>query len=197
MEPLISSDDVEARLGRAIASDEEDRVVALIADVSASIRTYTGQSFSLLETAELVKVRRTGSALLSQRPVVSITSVKDHNDNDVSYQWFESDDRIHIGLRPLDDFTWVPYSTPLRKVLVTYEHGDETVPDVIIGIAAAIVCRTLGHASTDAGVVEEQIDGYRYRLASASGAGAYGLLADEKVALDGYRRVLGGFKVAI
>lgn len=193
---LFTDSDLAARLGRDLTSAEEERTAAIAEDVSASIAIYTGQTFELAETTELVKIRRSGVAILSQRPVVSVTSVLDHNDGDVAYTWLEGDDRIHLSPQVPNDFLWVPYTTPLRKVRVTYEHGYETVPAAIVGVAAGIALRTLGQNPTEGGTVEEQIDGYRYRLGSASGAGAYGLLPDEKGILDAFRRPLGGFRVA-
>ncbi len=197
MANLLTDGDLEARLGRDLTDEEAERSPAIAEDVSASIRAYTGQTFDLEETTELVKIRRTGVAILTQRPVVSITEVKDHNDNDVTYTWITSDDRVHLSPQVPDTFSFVPYSTPLSKVLVTYEHGYETIPAAVVGVACSVALRALGQAPTDGGMVEEQIDSYRYRLGSAAGSGGFGLLPDEKATLEPYRRTLGGFRVAV
>jgi hypothetical protein len=197
MADLLTDGDLEARLGRDLTATEAERAPAVIADVSASIRLYTGQTFELTETTELVKIRRTGVAILSQRPVVSITEVKDHNDNDVTHTWIEGDDRVHLSPQVPDDFAWVPYRNPLSKVRVTYEHGYEEIPPAVVGVACSIALRALGQTPTDGGTVEEQIDDYRYRLGSAAGAGGFGLLPDERATLEPYRRPLGGFRVAV
>lgn len=196
MADLLGDGDLEARLGRDLTTAEAERSPAICADVSASIRLYTGQTFELTETTELVKIRRSGVAILSQRPVVSIESVVDHNDNDMTYTWIEGDDRIHLSPQVPDTFSWVPYRTPLSKVRVSYEHGYEEIPDAVVGVACSIALRALGQQPTDGGTVEEQIDDYRYRLGSAAGAGGFGLLPDERAALEPYRRSLGGFRVA-
>lgn len=196
MADLTTDGDLEARLGRDLTDDEAERTPAIHADVAASIRFYTGQTFDLEETTELVKIRRTGAAILSQRPVVEVSAVVDHNANDVTFTWLEGDDRVHLSPQVPDTFSWVPYRTPLRKVRVTYEHGYETIPPAVVGVACSIALRALGQTPTDGGTVEEQIDGYRYRLGSAAGAGGFGLLPDERSALEPYRRTIGGFRVA-
>lgn len=196
MADLISDGDLEARLGRDLTDAEAERSPAVCADVSASIRLYTGQSFELVETTEVVKIRRSGVAILSQRPVTEVSTVVDHNDNELTFSWLEGDDRIHLSPQVPDSFSWVPYTTPLNKVRVTYEHGYETIPSAVVGVACSVALRALGQTPTDGGTVEEQVDGYRYRLGSAAGAGGFGLLPDERSALEPYRRTIGGFRVA-
>jgi hypothetical protein len=196
MADLATSDDLEVRLGRSLTNVESERAEGILADVSAAIRAYTGQTFEVVETTEVVKIRSSGVAILSQRPVLEVSTVADHNENDVTFSWLEGDDRIHLSPQVPDTFSFVPYRTPLRKVRVTYEHGYETVPPVVVGVACSIALRALGQTPTDGGTVEEQIDDYRYRLGSAAGAGGFGLLPDERAALDPFRRTLGGFRVA-
>lgn len=188
---LATLSDLEARLGRDLTHAETTRAEALLEDVSASVVLYTGQTFALTETTIRLKVGTSGVVRLPQRPVVAVDEVKDLNDNDVDFFW-DTRDRIEVRRQVFDSWSMEPYRFGLRYVDVTYEHGYEDTPPAIVGLICAIVLRTLGQDPTEGGTVSETIDNYSYRLSSASGAGAYGLLSDEKSTLDHYRRNAGG-----
>ena len=186
---LATTDDLEQRLGRDLTDSELIRATALLDDVSASVCGYTGQSFAAATTTARFKIRN-GIVRLSQRPVLAVTAVKDTNGNDAAYEW-DTFDRLDVRTQVFDSWSMEPYRTALRYVDVTYEHGYGDVPPDILGLVCSITLRALGQDPTEGGVVSEQIDGYSYRLGSASGAGAYGLLPDERECLDRYKR-LGG-----
>lgn len=191
---LATVDDLEGRLGRDLTGDELVRATAILDDVSASVILYAGQTFTTDETTQRFKIRN-GVVRLSQRPVVGVSAVVDLNENDVAYEWDQAD-RLDVTTQVFDSWSMEPYRNGLKYVDVTYEHGYEIVPQVIVGVVSNIALRTLGQTPTESGVVSEEIDGYAYRLGSAAGSGGFGMLPDEKATLDRYRRQLGNIRVA-
>lgn len=194
---LATTDDLEVRLGRALTGAEVDRAEALLAGASARVQTYTGQTFELVEgdTAQ-VKVRN-GYVRLPQRPVVSVASVETLEGNTLLYTWL-NDDRIRVGVDSVD-YSWVfePWVTGLREVTVTYTHGYETIPADVVDVVCQMVGRALTRTPDQTGLVQESIAGYSYSVGGATAAGSMGMLADEKAALDVYRRQLGSIRVAL
>lgn len=187
-EPLATSDDVVERLGRALTSSESAKIDAILVDVSAAIRAYTGQSFTLEETTELCKIRN-GGVRLSQRPVVDVSAVDDGNGNSLSFEWLEGDGRVSLtnsGYLNEWELNIAP-GTRVGKASVTYEHGYDTMPNDIIGLACHLTSRALGTPSTQSGITQESITNYSYTIGSAAGAGPFGLLPEEKRTLDRYR----------
>ena len=75
MVSLATSADLEARLGRDLTDAEATRVDALLADASAMIRAYTGQTFALVEDDEVTLRGSGGTIRLPQRPVTAVASV--------------------------------------------------------------------------------------------------------------------------
>src|SRR5689334_10292990 len=129
MANLASSADVADRLGRTLESGEAARIEALLADASAAVRVYTGQSFTLEERTVRVRAR-TNVVRLTERPVTEVASVTDIDGNDVSYRWDGLDE---VYLWPLAsvrfDLDW-PTCWPV-VVDVTYTAGPECVPAAI------------------------------------------------------------------
>jgi hypothetical protein len=193
-DPLATLEDVEARLGRPVTSEELTRIDAVLADVSARVRSYTGQQISLDTTTQRVPVR-SGAARLPQRPVVDVDAVADHHGNAIPFDW-DGGDRVLLGLGILhSQFDWEPWRSPLRAVQVTYTHGHDPVPDAIVGVVASIAARTVVRSPADAGVVQESIDGYSYTVGQVGAAGGFGLFPDERQILDRFRRSGGTIRV--
>ena len=184
---LATADDIEDRLGRDLTSDELGRIEGILTDVSASVRLFTGQMFEVADFTMRVRVKR-GFVRLSQRPVNSVDTVQDRWGNDVDFEW-DGLDRVYVDCA-------FPGRAPVQVVDVTYNAGPESVPLAIVGIVCGIALRGLGRTPTDGAVVSEQVDGYAYRLDSASGAGSYGLLSDEYRTLNSFRRVGGSIRVS-
>lgn len=192
MTTLATADDVEARLGRSLTTAEEERVDALLADASASIRSYTGQQFTQATTTDRFRVRR-GSVTLPQRPVASIDSVTDVRTSTSVYHRWDGIDRIVFSVSALDEFEWEPFRVGNGPpvVEIEYTHGYETIPDEIIGVVCSVVTRSLGRRPEDSAVSQESIAGYSYSIGSAGAAGGFGLLPDERAVLDRYKRSSG------
>lgn len=189
-DPLASIDDVQERLGVTFTGADADRVEALIRDASAKVRNYTGQTFTLEETTDRLKARN-GRLTLPQRPVVEVATVQDTNAVDVDYTLTNDILWLNTTWSGLAPFDWEPRTTPLGYVDVTYTHGYETIPDDILAVVCQIVGRAYGVNSQTAGLTGETIAGYSYTMGSVGGAGAVGLLPEERAVLDAYRRIGG------
>lgn len=186
-ESLATSDDVTDRLGPDLSPDA-DQLDALILDASSSVIAYTGQTFTLIETTDLLPIRNR-AVRLPLRPVTAVDTVEDGNGNSLSFSWIVGDSTISfVGSGYINEFELnVLPGTRVGKALVTYTHGYETIPDDVIGVVCQIVGRALGIPSTEAGLVAQAIDGYSETRGSAAGAGPFGMLPDEKRILDRYR----------
>lgn len=175
-EPLVTIDDIAARLGRDLTDSEEIRAEALVVDVSAAVRAYTGQTFSAEETTRRLHTRA-GIVRLPERPVNSVTAVADLDGNDIEFTWY-SGDTLTIAASPTSG--WVD---------VTYSHGWEELPADIVAVVCQIVGRALGTPADEGAYQQESIGNYSYTIGPAAAAGATGMLNDERAVLDRYRRV--------
>lgn len=188
--PLMTAEDVEARLGRPLTPAEAARIDALLADASSAIRSYTRQTISAVaDDAVRLQVRRT-HVRLPQRPVTALDAVSDPNGNPCLYRW-NGFDIIHVAGNVIDTFAWVPWVTGMPYVDVVYDHGYDPIPDDIVGVGCSMVSRALGRDPIDAGITSETIAGYSYSIGSAAAAGGFGMLPTEREVLDAYRRVGG------
>ncbi len=182
--PLATVADVEARLGRTLTDDEEDQMEALLADVSAAVRAYTGQEITAATASDIRLKVRGRTVRLPQRPVTAVDSVDNVSGDAVTFTWYAGD-TLNVDYAPAEG--WVD---------VTYDHGFEDVPPDIIAVVCNIAMRAFGTPSEQTGMQSESIGTYSYTIGGAAAAGTLGMLADEKAVLDGYRRVLGTAWVA-
>lgn len=186
MSDLATTDDLEARLGRDLTTAEAARAAGVLADVSASIRSYCGQLFDEAESTQRLRVRR-GRVRLPQRPVTEVESVVDKAAVAVPFTW-DGLDVVLIGAMVADTWAVEPWRTGLSVVDVTYTHGYATIPADLVGVACSVALRALGQSPTMGGITTESIEGYSYSLGPAGAAGSFGLLNDERAALDRYKR---------
>ena len=187
LDPLATLDDLEERItADALSSTEVTRAEALLRDASATVRLEAGQEFTA-GTSTLVRLRlRNGIVRLPQRPVTAVTAVHDDYGNAVTYRWL-GDDRLALSAVALNEFELAPYRTPLGEVLVSYAHGGD-VPDLVVAITCNVVLRALGRDPRDGAIIQETVAGYTYQTGAVGGAGPVGLLAEEKLRLEAYRR---------
>jgi len=191
-EPLATDNDVAGRLGRDLTSDELARIDTLLADVSAAVRAYAGQTFTQEQTTDLVTIRNR-AVRLPQQPITDVASAVDQFGNNVPFIWITGDTMIALA-----SSTWVnafelnlyPW-TRLSKVRVTYTHGYETVPDDVVAVVCSVIGRALGVSPTQGGITSESITNYSYTIGSAAAQGPFGLMAEEKSVLDRYRTLAG------
>jgi hypothetical protein len=183
--PLATQADVEARLGRTLtAGAETTKVAALLADASAAIRSYTGQTITAVAGDVLtVDAPYTGELTLPERPVTAVTSITLDGVALTGWSW----DSGHSVALPGGWSTQSSVTYPGRGVLrITYSHGYGSVPADVVAVCASMVLRAM---QTTAGVRSETLGDYSVTYAGDGSPGAVGFTADERMLLNRYRRL--------
>jgi hypothetical protein len=191
MVDLATQDDLKGRLGRDLTAEEEARASALLSDASALVRDFTRQEFTAV-VADVIILRPVGSLLrLPQRPVTAVTTVEavapdGTSTAEMSFWSWDGRDKIDLTYATYSaDFTdpaWRDRRQP-DTYQVTYDHGDDTIPHIVMATVCAMVLRTLLSPSMTTGMVAERIGAYNYQLqqgAGAAGATVVMTAADEK-----------------
>jgi hypothetical protein len=193
LEPLASPTDVEARVGRSFTTDERAQVARLLLDASAKFRQRSTQRFT--PGTSTVKLKVNGCrARLPQRPVTAVTSVVNLAGLTVPFTWLAGTDELLLAdlSSSLYSFEYVPFRVAPSAIVVEYDHGSEEVPDAVVGVVCQLAARAFGRSAEQAGITQENIDGYSYSTLGAAGAaaasGAFGMLASELEVADAYRR---------
>lgn len=176
-------------------ASDTDRATAILDDVSAAVRAYTGQTITEATTADTLRIIH-GRITLPQRPATAITSVTDIDGNAITYEW-DGLQRIDVpsGERSERAFAWAPGSNATTAI-VTYTHGyaaDDDVLDAVAGLVAQIAARAYGTAPEGVGKTQETIGGYSYTIGGAAASGAYGITPQERAML---RKLVGGSRPA-
>jgi hypothetical protein len=186
MADLATTADVEARLGRPLTDEEAARVPALLADASALVREFSGQTLSAV-AGDTIILRPVGSLLrLPQRPVTAVTSVSavgpDGSTVGALSGWvWDGRDKIDLScVSPAGSWP-LSWSGPLPDTYqVIYDHGYNPVPHIVMSTVCAMVLRTLLSPSMTPGMVAERIGSYNYQLQQGSGAtGATVVMTDD------------------
>lgn len=188
MADLATVEDLEARLGRTLTVDEAARAPALLADASARVREFTGQTLSAV-AGDVIILRPVGSLLrLPQRPVTAVTSVEavapDGTSTTAMSGWsWDGRDKVDLTYA-----TWsADFSTPAWRdraapdtYKVVYDHGYNPVPHIVMSTVCGMVLRTLLSPSMTPGMVAERIGSYNYQLQQGAGAtGATVVMTEE------------------
>lgn len=205
MPALASATDLEVRLGRELTEPETLRVDALLDDASAAVRSYTRQTFDLVEDDEVVLRAQGGVVCLPQRPVVTVTSVAVIGGSEalpgftiVDYL-FDGVDTIRIGEGAAvinmpeawyDDEDGYP-----GTYRIAYTHGYETVPADVVRVVCGMVLRTLTAPTMAGGVTSETVGPYSYRMDTPGTGLSVALTAADRTELSAYRRTVGQIQV--
>lgn len=209
MATLADVADVEKRLGRKITTSSEiEQVGALLVDASAKVRSYTRQTFDLVEDDEVI-LRPVGTMLrLPQRPVTAVSAVAaigwdGTTDTELAlngYGW-DGADLVDIGGVGSYDLTFPEWwnDTGASSYRVTYSHGYAETPEDVVAVVCAMVIRVVNSPSPVEGMVTERIGQYSYGLQQGTGAaGAAVRLTDaDKEDLKDYRRSSGTIAVHV
>lgn len=198
MAPLVTVEDIEARLGRELTEAEEARIDALLADASALVRAYTRQDFDFVEDDVLI-TRPVGVELrLPKTPVTEVSSVVGLGGNaqqTVTLAGWQFDGIDIVDLTGTDGQVlnlpeWWHEGWGTNTYRVTYSHGYLTVPEDVLAVLCAMVLRVLLSPSLISGMVGENIGKYSYQLQQSTGAAGASvvLLPEHKAVLDAYRR---------
>ncbi len=125
---LATIADVEARLGRELTAGEESQATAWLNDASAMFVQRAIQKFEVSESTVRL-FPRDGIVRLVQRPVIEVTSVTDIDGTEIDFTYDGHQSIYELG-------TYSP-------VIVTYDHGSDTIPDDVVAVVAGMVVRTL------------------------------------------------------
>lgn len=172
MDPLATIDDVEARLGRTITDDEALRVDALLADASAAVRGWTGQTFTREEqTATFWHKDGCDEFTLAGKDVSTVSAV-------------DADDAT-VEVEQVTANRWKASWT--GALTVTFTAGWDPIPDDIIAVVAQVVCRALGVQADATGITQETTGPFSVSYGAAGASGALGFMASEQQVLNRYR----------
>jgi len=125
---LATIADVEARLGRELTTSEDSQATAWLTDASAMFVQRAIQKFEVSESTVRL-FPRDGIVRLVQRPVIEVTSVTDIDGSEIDFTYDGHQSIYELG-------TYSP-------VIVTYDHGSDTIPEDVVAVVAGMVVRTL------------------------------------------------------
>ena len=194
MAALATPADIEARLGRTLTDEETARVDALLSDISAYARGYTGQDFALQTTTVILPITD-GDIFLPQRPVVAVSSVKTLDEDGLpgpSTPWeFDGVGTLCVGTSSwvINGPAWWADQQCFTTAEVTYQHGyAETPDDVLAAVCGAVIRNITSPNPMVSGINRETIGEYSYGLAAGTVSGPSVYLSDrDKRILDRYR----------
>lgn len=206
MTALATLSDFTARYEGTVTSPEEPRVLALLDDASATVRDHVGQVFSVV-TDDVVTLRGNGERYvrLPQRPVtgVSLVQLNGRTLQDVHWDGIDSlwrpggwgpyrrlenglgydggdllNDGVEAGASDL-------YADLPAAITVTYTHGYETIPGLVVKIVCALARREFVNPD---GLRQERIGDYSYRTDGPADGSSMYLTESEVKSLERYKR---------
>lgn len=179
LDPLATTADLAARLGRALTAEETTRATPLLRDASAVARREAGRPFTAA-AGDTARVRVRGLKLrLPKVPVTAVDTIADVDGNPLDFT-YDAGDVVTLSAIPLRG--WVD---------VTYDHGYAEIPDDVVGAVCSAVLRTLGVSPMETGYQSETVEGYAYTVGAAAASGAVGFLDAELAVFRAYKRVGG------
>lgn len=187
LDDLARVEDLEERLGRQLEADEHPRAAALLRDASAAVRLETGQQFT--RSTSTVRLRaRQRIITLAQRPVVEIISVTRFSDDAaVDFTW-DGLQSVCLEGGLLDLGSFERDAAPALVLDISYDHGYDDMPDMVVAITADAALRAFGSPIEDAGVSSESLGSYSesrsVTLATVTAQGAVALLDSERLMLQ-------------
>jgi hypothetical protein len=203
--PLATSDDIVARLGRALTQVEEARIDALLADGSALVRRYCRQDFLKETGLTETFVADAGEIRLSNRPVNAVNSVTWISGNPallgnfaISWYIFDGIDKITIpspyesGIINLP-YMWYMTAWYSDSYAVQYDYGYANPPNEAVAVLCTAIISELATPTMSATLQSESIGAYSYSMRRTSGAGLNAALMDAGMAtaLKDFRRPAG------
>ncbi|MFF1633969.1 hypothetical protein [Leifsonia sp. NPDC058248] len=216
--PLAAPSDVGVLLGRDLSAAEEATALALLVSASAKARNYMRQDITAVADDVITLAGNWGPRIvLPQRPVTAVTSVTVNGTllKPDAYHWdrFGNVDVLSGAAMP-DSSTgstgkmsnlWGPagsthmtyssgpsWSGPASAVVITYDHGFDTVPAEIADEVAGMVAAQM---SVPIGVMNEQIGGYKVAYVRSPG-GSMTVTEAAKDVFNRYRKRVASTSVA-
>lgn len=190
---LASVPEFATYLQRDLTAEESATAELLLDLASAAIRSYTGQTISLVEDDTVTLKVRACAIRLPQRPVIDVTAVVS-GETAVLHTWTAGPQIWLAGSLPVANLA-ADYRAP-SYVQVTYSHGYAAIPGDIKAVVLQVAGRAMGTTADHTGVQSENIGGYAYSVGGAAASGAVGLLAGERAVLDRYKMPAGPISMA-
>ena len=170
---LATIADVEARLGRSLTAAEQSKATAWLSDASSLFVNVAVQKFEVGESTVRL-FPRDGIIRLVQRPVISVESVTDIDGVEIDFTFDGHQSLYDLGA----------YS----PVIVTYEHGSETIPDDVVATVAGMVVRTLQIPSdAAAGIQQQSVGPFSQSYASWAVGGQVRMSPSDMAVAQSYR----------
>ena len=132
---IITVDELAAFMGRTFSASENDQAAALIDVVESAIESECGVSFTPV-TDDSIVIQADGHGIieLKTKPITSITSISDVNNESIDYVEFD-------GLATIYNLA------PNQVIRLVYSHGFTTVPRDIRGVALGAASRVMYNPS--------------------------------------------------
>lgn len=183
MTALATTTDVETRLGRSLSETETARAEAFLDDASALVVSYTGQQFLPGTSYNLLQVKQGNKIRLTQRPATDVLSLTNTDGDDVLFTW--------------DGFQTIVVENPTicngDRLIVSYEHGNATVPNDVVSVVSAMVARTISiPTEAAAGVTQQTVGPFSVTYANWAVGGQVMISPTEQTVLNRYRTNLQG-----
>lgn len=176
---------LEQLTDRITTTVDPDRAAAALDDVSAAVRSYTGQTISAAINTERLRVHGY-KVRLSQRPVTDVATVVDIDGNDVGYLW-DGLDIVALRTSTVRAFDY-DQLVSTTVVDVTYDSGYDVVPDDIVAVVCNVAARALAEGPEMSGVTQESVANYSVSFGAIGASGPLGFFTAETRVLDRYRR---------
>ena len=150
-------------------------------DASAFIRSYTGQTLSLVQDDE-VELRGTWRSVLflPERPVIDVTEVSVRYHGSTAFALVTG----YVQRGAMLHMSGGYWGGDTGAVVVTYSHGNETIPADLAAVCASIAAR--GMADLGGALVSETMGPYSYTLGTNASGGPLGLTDNEARVLRRY-----------
>jgi hypothetical protein len=195
-DPLATTDDIAARLGRDLTDAELTRSQVLLADASAQIRRYCKQDFGLHTGQDTVFRGPGGVIKFPDRTTTAVHSVTAIGgspglpDFRVPLWNFDGIDTVRLWSQlpviNVPEVWWDNGAYP-GTYRVNRDWGYTLSPDEVVAVCANAVIGVLQAPTQAAGIISEQIGPYSYRLEKSGGGIAVALTQADLASLKDFR----------
>ena len=210
-DPLATTDDIAARIGRGLTDPELTRSQVLLADASAQIRRYCRRDFALHTAEDEIFRAANGVIKFPDRTTTAVHSVTAIGgspglpDFTVPLWNFDGIDTLRLWSQlPVINVpeVWWEHGAYQNTYRVNRDWGDAEVPPEVVSVCANACLGVLLAPTQAAGIVSETIGPYSYRLEKSGGGVAVALSSADLASLKDFRlgtlttiRVTGGARL--
>jgi len=200
-DPLATTDDIAARIGRPLTDPEAIRAQVLLADASAQIRRYCRRDFELHTAEDMIFRAPHGVIRFPDRTTTAVHSVTAIGgspglpDFTVPLWAFDGIDTVRLWSQmPVINVpeVWWEQGAYQGTYRVNRDWGYAQYPPEVVSVAANAVVGVLMAPTQAAGILSETIGPYSYRLEKSGGGVAVALSAADLAGLKDFR--LGALK---